>query len=149
MLGFSQTVGYAIQALGCLNDPTCARHQTADIARCAKVPKPYLYKIIQALARKRLVVAKRGIGGGVALARPPAQISLLRIVEAVEGKNWLSDCLLGLNECSNQKTCPTHDFWQRIRREITEELDRTTLATVIAFRTQSRAQRRQGPPRRR
>lgn len=142
MLCLSQTSGYAIQALGCLNEPSCACRQTADIARCAKVPKPYLFKIIQALARAGLVHAKRGVGGGIALSRPPERISLLEVVVAIEGNNWLGDCLLSLSDCSSEHTCPTHAFWQRIRQEITAELQRTTLASVIAYRVTPRNRQR-------
>jgi Rrf2 family protein len=145
MLSLSQTTGYAIKALGCLSEPDCDRRATPEIAECARVPKPYLHKIVNALARHGLVAARRGVGGGVSLARKPEEITLLQIVEAVEGENWLGDCLLGLDECSDQVTCPTHDFWQRIRREITEELSKTTLASVIAFKRNARAAAPQPP----
>jgi len=134
MLSLSQTTGYAIKALGCLNQPGCDSRSTPEIAECARVPKPYLAKIINALAHHGLVIARRGVGGGVSLARKPERISLLQIVEAVEGKDWLGDCLLGLNDCSDQSSCPTHDFWQRISREIRTELTRTTLADLIQFK---------------
>ena len=98
------------------------------------MPTAYLAKIVNALARQGLVTARRGVGGGISLTRKPEEITLLEIVHAVEGQDWIGDCLLGLDECSDQSTCPTHDFWQRIRREITEELSRTTLASVIAFK---------------
>ena len=137
MLSLTQTTGYAVKALGCLSRAGESR-QTADIAKLSGVPKPYLSKIIQSLARGGLVVAKRGIGGGITLACPPEEISLLQIVEAVEGQGWLGDCLLGFDECTSMSTCPTHDFWQRIRREITQELRRTSLASVIAFKAECR-----------
>ena len=143
MLSLSQTTGYAIKALGCLNDPACHCRKTPEIAKCAGVPKPYLAKIVNSLARQGLVTAKRGVGGGIALSRPPEGISLLQIVEAVEGKDWLGECLLGLDECSNLATCPTHDFWERIRREITQELKAITLASVIEFRKRNQPKRRE------
>jgi Rrf2 family transcriptional regulator, iron-sulfur cluster assembly transcription factor len=131
VLGLSQTTGYAIKALSCLNQPECDSRSTPEIAACARVPRPYLAKIINALAHHGLVIARRGVGGGVSLARKAEQISLLQIVEAVEGKDWLADCLLGLNDCSDLSSCPTHEFWQRISREIRTELSRRTLADLI------------------
>jgi len=145
MLCLSQTTGYAIQALSCLSEPVCARQHTAEIARCARVPKPYLAKILQALARRGIVHAKRGVGGGVTLARPPDQISLLDIVEAVEGPNWLGECLLNLRDCSTDQACPTHSFWQRVRGEIIAELRRTTLAAVISFKNEAAGASRRTP----
>ena len=132
MMNLSHTTGYAIQALGCLNDPGGSYCMIAEVARCARLPKPYLAKIINALVGQGLVTAKRGYRGGVALARKPEEISLLQVVEAVEGKAWLGECLLGLDECASRTVCPTHKFWQRVRREITEELRKTSLAEVIA-----------------
>jgi Rrf2 family transcriptional regulator, iron-sulfur cluster assembly transcription factor len=136
MLTLSHTTGYAIKALRCLSEKDCASRLITDIAECARVPRPYLAKIINALVRSGLVTARRGIGGGVSLIRRPEEITLLQIVEAVEGKDWLGDCLLNLDECTDLSTCPTHDFWQRIRGEIKEQLGNTTLAAVIAFRKQ-------------
>ena len=135
MIGLSKTNGYAIQALRCLDDPACHRRSLADISCCSSVPRPYLAKIVRALARHGIVHARRGVGGGIWLARPPEEIRLLEIVEAIEGKAWVGECLLGLNDCASpHMTCPTHAFWQRIRREITTELCHVTLAEVIAAR---------------
>lgn len=137
MLSLSQTTGYAVKALGCLSESGGRSLRTEAIARRAVVPRPYLIKIIQSLARRQLVVAKRGIGGGISLARPAEEISLLQVVEAVEGSGWLGECLLGLDDCANLDTCPTYKFWQRTRREIVELLGRTTLAAVVAARAES------------
>ncbi|HEY0946973.1 MAG TPA: Rrf2 family transcriptional regulator [Opitutaceae bacterium] len=138
MIGLSQTTGYAMQALGCLQNPSCECQSIAHIAECASVPRPYLAKIINALVRANLVRAKRGVGGGISLARPPAQISLLQIVEAVEGQRWLGECLLGMADCTGTGICPTGAFWTRVRKEIIGELNRATLADVIALRTRPR-----------
>jgi Rrf2 family transcriptional regulator, iron-sulfur cluster assembly transcription factor len=145
MLSLSQTSGYAIKALACLSEPDCQSRSITEIAGRTRVPRPYLAKIVNALVRSGLVTARRGIGGGVSLARRPEEITLLQIVEAVEGKNWLGDCLLSLDECSDQSTCPTHDFWQRIRGEITHQLGTTSLAAIIAFRTRVSGKRRRKP----
>jgi Rrf2 family transcriptional regulator, iron-sulfur cluster assembly transcription factor len=134
MIALSQTTGYAIQALSCIHDPACRRPSITAIASCSSVPRPYLAKIVNALVRAGLVTSKRGVGGGIALARAPGKITLLQIVEAIEGPQWLGDCLLGMNDCASDEACPTHVFWTRIRAEITGELIRTTLADVISYR---------------
>jgi Rrf2 family protein len=143
MLSLSVTTGYAIKALMCLESGDCVLRHISDLAQCSGVPRPYLAKIINALSQHGLVSTKRGYHGGIALARAARDISLLEIVEAVEGNQWLGECLLGMDTCDIFTICPTHDFWARIRREITEELRTTTLASVIAskrgfLRTQHR-----------
>ncbi|MBI4659088.1 MAG: Rrf2 family transcriptional regulator [Verrucomicrobia bacterium] len=98
------------------------------------------------------MTTKRGYRGGIGLVRPAGAISVLEIVVAVEGEEWMSRCLLGLDNCGEPSSCPTHKFWQRIRREVSEELCRTTLAAVIAsrwaggFRTESSCGARGRPP---
>jgi Rrf2 family protein len=133
MLSLSQTTGYAIRALACLSEACCARQTTPQIARCSQVPRPYLAKIITTLARHGLLHARRGVRGGTVLARPPEAITLLEVVEAIEGSDWLGPCLLGLAECRDLPACPTHAFWQRTREEIRAELARTTLADYLRF----------------
>jgi len=132
MVSLSNTTGYAIKALMCLESGGCVPRHIGDIASCAGVPRAYLAKILNVLAQQGLVETKRGYRGGISLARKAEEISLLQIVEAVEGNQWLGNCLLGMDTCDIFTICPTHDFWARIRREISEELGRLTLASVIA-----------------
>ncbi len=132
MLSLSQTTGYAIKALACLPERGAAPRQVADVARCTGIPRAYLAKLIHRLARRGLVAARRGQRGGIALARPATEISLLHIVEAVEGPAWLGHCLLGLEECRDQQECPTHDFWRETCARIREKLATTSLAAIIA-----------------
>ena len=116
----------------CLESGDCVPRHISDIARRTGVPKAYLAKILNALSQQGLVQTKRGYRGGISLARSTEDISLLQIVEAVEGGQWLCDCLLGIEEFGAYTICPTHDFWARIRGEIAEQLRKTTLAALIA-----------------
>lgn len=143
MLSLSRTTGYAIQALSCLESEDRHSHYVADVAKCSGVPRCYLSKIINSLSQHGLVTTKRGYRGGISLARDPADISLLEIVEAVEGEAWLGECLLGIDKCDLKVNCVTHTFWTRVRREITEELHKTSLASLIRFK-EGKAARKSG-----
>jgi Rrf2 family transcriptional regulator, iron-sulfur cluster assembly transcription factor len=136
MLSLSQTTGYAIQALGCINGLLAPARQIGVIAKCSGVPRPYLAKIIGALSRKGLVATKRGFRGGISLTRPARDISLLEIVEAVEGEQWLGNCMLGFTDCAHHFVCPTQVFWERIRGEITAMLRQTSLADLLTARAE-------------
>jgi Rrf2 family transcriptional regulator, iron-sulfur cluster assembly transcription factor len=142
VLCLSQTTGYAIRALGCLHQQSCPAQLIRNIAKCAGIPKPYLARIINRLAHRGLVVAKRGYCGGIALARPAEQISLLQIVEAVEGPNWISPCLLNMEDCGHPKTCPTRKVWQRVSVQLRAALNKATLADLIALQKGVRTARR-------
>lgn len=132
MLSLSQTTGYAIRALACLPEARDAPRLIAEVAHCTGIPRAYLAKIVNRLVREGLVSARRGHRGGITLARPAERISLLNIVEAVEGPHWLGHCLLGLEECRDQRECPTHEFWMETCQRIREKLAATSLASVIA-----------------
>jgi len=146
MISLSITTGYAIKALMCLESGDCVPRHISDIAQCTGVPRAYLAKILNAVSQQGLVQTKRGYRGGISLARRAEEISLLQIVEAVEGDQWLGECLLGMETCDILTICPTHEFWARIRREITEELRKTTLASVMASRQCRRAPAKETSP---
>ena len=144
MLSLSQTTGYAVRALICLGKPRSRPCLIRDVAKCAGIPRPYLARIINNLTYKGLVTAKRGYQGGITLARPAREISLLQVVEAIEGPDWIAPCLLGLNDCVAHKTCPAHVFWQRASRQLKAIMSRTTLTDVMAPRRQKCVHRRPG-----
>lgn len=136
MMCLSQTTGYAVRALACLENTGSRPCFIRDVAECTGVPKAYLARIISRLARQGIVSAKRGYQGGITLVRPARQVSLLEVVEAVEGKEWIGMCLLGTG-CCPKFVCPTQQFWQDIRQRIANKLRQTTLADVIASQPSS------------
>lgn len=127
MLSLSQSTGYAIMALSCLEGPEGRLVLARDIAKRTGIPKAYLAKILHSLGRAGLLLAKRGYRGGVHLARPAGDISMLDVAEAVEGKGRLWGCLLGLAECRCDHRCPVHRFWQRESKRLEARLERVTL----------------------
>jgi Rrf2 family protein len=133
MLALSQTTGYAILALSCLDGCQHRWVLARDISECANIPLPYLSKLLHALTGSELVLAKRGYRGGFQLGRPAEKITLLQVAEAVEGRKWLPQCLLGLDECSDHRACPTHEFWKKQRTRIEKQLKQLTLRDVAAF----------------
>jgi Rrf2 family protein len=135
----SNSTGYAISALACLVNPECPTKQVPEIAACSGVPAPYLAKLVQKLAQAGIVECKRGYRGGVRLTRPPNQISVLEISEAIEGERETDRCMLGLDACSDERACPTHAFWKTTREQIRAVLGKTTLAEVFQFEEARRA----------
>lgn len=81
---FSQTVEYALRAMVQLAAEPSDVAATKDIAAKAKIPSAYLAKVFQAMRRDGLIHARRGVGGGVTLAKPANKITLLDVIEAVE-----------------------------------------------------------------
>ncbi len=77
----------------------------------ADVTYPFARSIVTDLAAAGLVDARRGPGGGVALARPAGEITLLDIVEAMEGRVALNLCATDPGYCERSAECSAHDIW--------------------------------------
>ena len=85
---------YAVRAmihLACL--PEGASAMRNDIAEVQKIPGSYMAKILRKLVRAGLLRSSRGVNGGFSMARPAAEISLLEIVEAIEGPLGMAPCV--------------------------------------------------------
>ena len=83
----------------------CARLSATDLSLDTGVPLPTAQKLMQQLASAGLLVGHRGAGGGYALARPVAEISLADIVEAVEGPFSMTMCSEGRTDCALDAHC--------------------------------------------
>ncbi len=100
--------------------------RTEDLTLTTGVPRAYLAKIIQALARANLVLTRQGPGGGVSLGEDPAGITLRRMIEAVEGPIHLNRCLVRAGECPRDAFCAVHPVWARIQAVLLRELEAVT-----------------------
>lgn len=134
----SQASSYATAAMGFVAAAGGKPAQVREIAESAGIPAPYLAKIVQTLAKRGLVLTQRGVGGGVTLARPAAEISLHDICEALDEPTVLKRCMLGLAQCSDERACPAHEFWAGHRDEYIGFLKQTSVADIAAFETRKR-----------
>ncbi|MFN2167900.1 MAG: RrF2 family transcriptional regulator [Anaerolineae bacterium] len=106
--------------------PGDLRVSTQEIAERQNIPSPFLAKIISQLSLAGLVTTYRGAGGGVALARPPEEISLLHVIEALEGPIRLNRCVIQPDACPESGHCPVHGVWAKAQAELTSLLNVTT-----------------------
>jgi Rrf2 family protein len=109
-----------------------------DIAEACAIPPAYLAKIVHQLAKRGVVSTQRGVGGGVSLTRPASQISLYELCEALSDPILEQRCMLGVAQCSDERSCPAHLFWTAHRAEHIAFLRRTTIADLAAFETRRR-----------
>ncbi len=129
----SQTVGYAIIALGYLAETGEGPILVKDIADATGVPAAYLSKIVNTLAKKGLVNTQRGIKGGVTLSRDATDITLYHLCEAMDDPLLQGKCMLATANCSDERACPAHKFWTVHREQQIEFLKTTTLKNVAEF----------------
>jgi Rrf2 family protein len=102
------------------------RAATKKIAEVQKIPPSFLAKIISQLSIAKLIDTSRGARGGVKLARPGGEISLLEVVEAIDGPIALNDCTVSPGKCDNAEFCPLHDIWQEAQDDLVAKLRNTT-----------------------
>jgi len=101
-----------------------------EIARRRLVPPNLIRRIIAQLANAGLLMTYRGSRGGVALARPPEEISFLEIIEVMEGPLVLNLCTIDPQECPLVEECPVHSLWVETRDMIREHWSKITLAQL-------------------
>ena len=131
----SQTVGYAIAALGHLSryQQRLGAQFVRDIAKATGIPPAYLAKIVHTLARKGYLTTQRGTSGGVSLARAAEDVTLLEICEVFDDPIVQKRCMLGTTVCTDERNCPAHCFWTEERERVAEFLRRTTLREIARF----------------
>lgn len=102
------------------------------LATAAEVPPQFLAKVLQSLGRARLIAAHRGTSGGFALAVPAEQVSVLRIVEAVEGPIQLNVCVGPGIGCNRQEWCPAHLVWLEAQAALAQVLKNASIAKLAS-----------------
>jgi Rrf2 family protein len=99
----------------------------SDIAAAVDVPPTFLAKIFQQFSKIGLVKSYRGTGGGFILGRAPDRITLLEVVEAVEGHIIPNLCVISVGECPRDTTCNIHPIWVDVQHQVRSILNNVTL----------------------
>lgn len=102
--------------------PTGTRASRTDLAAASDVPNPFLSKVLQSLTRGGLVISYRGNTGGFELSALHRNVTVLDIVEVVEGPVALNVCLISDCACTRQSWCPAHGVWADAQRALTDVL---------------------------
>ena len=134
MLRISRRAEYAVRTMVAVaRAPSGAFISTPEIGKRMLIPQPFLVKVIGDLKRGGLVTTAVGRRGGVTLARPPEQITLRHIIEAVDGPPAaVTECLVDPGACSEREVCLAHDAWVRVRQSLQEQMDAISLRTLSA-----------------
>ena len=132
---YSKRCEHAIRALTHLRlNNGAKRFKAKTLCRRAHVPESSTRKVFQELVTEGFLVAARGPGGGYELIQAPSEITLLDIIQTVDGDAVYTDCVLGLQDCNASMPCPMHHVWVEAREELLQQLESTTLEELIAAR---------------
>jgi Rrf2 family protein len=107
------------------------RAATSQIADEQQIPPSFLAKIISQLSIAGLILTSRGARGGVTLARTPQEISLLDVVEAIDGPISLNVCSHSAGVCPFGEDCPIQPIWSDAQHELVDRLKSTNFAQLI------------------
>lgn len=123
---------YALQAMLYLaRIGSRQRAATSDIAKSQHIPPSFLAKIISQLSIAGLIQTSRGAKGGVSMARPPEDISLLEVVEAIDGPIALNQCTGKVTDCPLGNECPLRPLWCETQLELVNKLKATNFAQFV------------------
>ncbi len=121
---------YAIRALRRMAAMPDKVFSTTDLHPELRVPRPYLRRILQTLARCGILRSLRGKGGGFMLNRPPNKIPLTDVIRAFQGEPRLIHCVLHGKLCPDSRTCPLRQTLREIETMALNKLRKTTIATL-------------------
>jgi Rrf2 family protein len=128
---FSAKVEYALRAVVHLASEAPNPRTTEQIAEATKVSTTYLPKILQTLVRKGDLKSQRGLGGGMTLAIPPEEMTILDVVNAVEPIVRITKCPLDL-PTHGARLCPLHHRVDSALAALELAFKSTTVAEVLA-----------------
>jgi Rrf2 family protein len=122
---------YAVRAILYLAEHgESARIATSEIGRAQHIPVTFLAKIVAQLAAAGILRSTRGAHGGVTLGRPAEEISLLEIVETIDGPLLLNDCVGDPSACQMGSACAVHHVWCEAQADLVTRLAQTNFGQM-------------------
>jgi Rrf2 family protein len=140
MMQLSMTGEYAVRTMIHLAAvPFGELVQICDISKEWGIPEGFLRKIVAQLSKDGLIRSQRGAGGGIQLSKPAETLTLLEVIEAVEGKVFLNKCLIAPGTCRLDLTCAVHTVWCDAQEALRTILNRKSLAELASGVTNNRS----------
>ena len=124
----TRKVCYGIRALHYIAGQSAGKYCSVDeIGRAQEIPCRFLAKMVQDLVRAGLLASRRGQDGGLRLARPACEITILDVMCALEGPMAVSECLGPHPTCAWIETCRVREVWKEMQTMIQSYLESTSL----------------------
>ena len=99
------------------------------------LPTPFLAKILQILTKQKILISLKGPNGGFSLLKDPREITLLNIVNAIDGTDIFSNCVMHKGSCAslveNKNKCPLHDDYEKIRENLIKLFSNKTIYELV------------------
>lgn len=129
---FTKSCEYALQAILYIalhsKDGKCVGLK--EISKSQQIPHHFLSKILQQLVRHRILTSVKGPNGGFALLKSPEKVTLLSIVQIIDGHEIFDRCGIGLRSCQDKNPCPIHFEFKNVKQRIKDTLSHKTLSEL-------------------
>ncbi|MGQ1785576.1 MULTISPECIES: RrF2 family transcriptional regulator [unclassified Saccharicrinis] len=132
----SNTCKYAVRSVIylALNQEDGKKIGIKQISKDLDIPTPFLGKILQTLAKQKMLLSNKGPHGGFSLALEAKEITLLDIVTIIDGLDVFENCLIGMNTCKsaheNNRPCPVHDQFCEARSQMYQLFKNETIGDI-------------------
>jgi len=103
-----------------------------DIAQSQQISEKYISRLVISLRKAGLIRSIRGVNGGFHLDRKPEDITLLEVVEVMEGPLSIVDCVTAPRKCRLHENCAPREVWCKLNESIRDLMRQTTLADILA-----------------
>lgn len=123
-----------------LHAPSVKKIGIKQISGELDLPAPFLAKILQVLAKNKLLNSSKGPNGGFSLAKDASKITLYEIIRVIDGNDIFDQCLISMRTCYEEGTpCPMHDRYEPVRNEIKKMFQEKNLGSLATdIRTQGK-----------
>jgi len=133
MLRLNRITDYAVVVLTQMAREPDKLVTAPQLAQDSNVPLPTVAKLLKELTRGGVLASHRGVNGGYTLARAPDRVSMLSVIDALEGPVSLTACVDGAEgDCDVERLCPVRGNWDRVNGAIHQALQSVSLADMAA-----------------
>ncbi|HLN20751.1 MAG TPA: Rrf2 family transcriptional regulator [Bacteroidales bacterium] len=133
----SNSCRYGIRAVIYLASQPSASVRTGikQISDDLDLPTPFLAKILQELAKQKILLSSKGPHGGFSLYKDPRKIKLIDIVRAIDGEEFFTNCVMHNGTCGgrkrSKKVCSLHDDYDKIRKDLADLFGKRTIYDLV------------------
>lgn len=113
--------------------PAGERTNNKTVAKECKIPERFLANIVHSLSKSGIIKSRKGMNGGISLAKDSSKITLRDVVEAIEGNIGLVDCQKSERICQIESVCNVKHFWDDQNEKILAPLNNTTLEDFLSY----------------
>ena len=137
----SSSCRYGIRAVIYLAGQPASNGKTGikQISKDLDLPSPFLAKILQQLAKQKILSSTKGPHGGFSLLKDPRKITLIDIVNTIDGYDTFTDCIMHNGSCegveNERKHCPLHEDYEKSRKELIKLFSNRTIQELVVKST--------------